>query len=36
MQEEFQQDFFQACEALGIGRIADVQDFKTSNAVGVS
>ncbi|QGA18712.1 hypothetical protein EYB26_006397 [Talaromyces marneffei] len=33
-QEELQQDFFQACEALGIGRVADVQDFKTSNAVG--
>jgi hypothetical protein len=34
--EEFQQDFFQACEAIGIDRVADAQDFKTSNAVGVS
>ncbi|GAM33961.1 hypothetical protein TCE0_013f01239 [Talaromyces pinophilus] len=34
--EEFQQDFFQACEVVGIDRVADVQDFKTSNAVGVS
>jgi alcohol oxidase len=36
VQEGFQQDFFQACETLGIGRVADVADFKISNAVGVS
>lgn len=35
--EEFQQGFFQACDVVGIDRVVDVQDFKTtSNAVGVS
>lgn len=36
MQEGSQQDFFKACETLGIGRVADMADFKTSNGVGVS
>ncbi|KUL83021.1 hypothetical protein ZTR_09305 [Talaromyces verruculosus] len=34
VQEALQQDFFKACEALGIGRVADMADFKTSNGVG--
>ncbi|GAM35211.1 glucose-methanol-choline oxidoreductase [Talaromyces pinophilus] len=34
VQEGPQQDFFKACETLGIGRVADIADFKTSNGVG--
>jgi alcohol oxidase len=35
-QQPFQEDFFKACAEIGIEKTADVQDLKTSNAVGVS
>jgi hypothetical protein len=31
----FQNDYLRACEELGIPQTPDVQDFKTSNAMGV-
>lgn len=35
-QPAFQDDFFKACKNVNIQQTADVQDLKTSNAVGVS
>lgn len=34
-QARFQEDFFKACSDIDINQVADLQDFKTSNAVGV-
>lgn len=34
-QRPFQEDFLQACKEIGIPETVDVQDLRTSNAVGV-
>lgn len=35
-QPAFQKDFFKACSNVGIDTTADVQNFRSANAVGVS